>query len=760
MNLSLILLIGGFSAAGAIVLMRRWEAQIWRRRLKAYQLTLPRDVTADQLSNLFSGIAAVTHRANWSLLPLPPVVIETIATAKGIDHLLLVSRANQAAVLSTLQANLPGLRFRAVEDYRRPNTIHALELIMTNRHRRLAVDRAEATASTLLTNLQPIPSGSALVVQVMFTSAGTPPRVTPPQRKQSKTRRSLSSNSDADDSEAVSQLRRKYEAPLLHATLRVGAAGSNRATTQKLVGRTWSSFQTLNAPGVRLVRRYLPSRLVASRLHGLKLPLLRWPLLANSDELVGMSGLPVGSLVISGLKRGAARQLPAPYTLPRRGLVLAHSNYPGQADRPLALATLERLRHSYIVGPTGSGKSWLLANCILQDISAGHGTFVIDVKGDLVGDVLARVQPEYEHRLVVIDPTNRHRPVGLNVLQHAGTEASRELAVDNVLHIFRDIWHGFWGPRTDWVMRAGLSTLTLASDRAGQQYTLVELSPLLTNPAFRRDLLARTNLPPDLAQFWHRFNSMSESERTQVIGPSLNKLDAFTSRTAIRLMLGQSTGVDLTDIFTRRSAVLLSLDKGQLGSETTSLLGALSVATLWQATLTRAGVPANRRRPAFAVIDEAQDIVRLPLAIADMLAQARGYGLGITLANQYVAQLPESVRKAILGTVRTQIAFALDYDDARLLERRFNPLSTDDLQGLQTYEVAIRPSVGGQTLMPVTGVTLPLPKATADPLLVAGRAANRYGVPRAEVERAMEARLDLDHQRTDGFGRERRGDAS
>lgn len=761
MTLALVLLGTGLAVAGVVVLARHLEADAWRRSLQGFKVTLPRDSDVDKLSEFFTAAAAITHRPSWSLLPLPPVVIETVSSIDGIAHVLLVAPQNQSAVLSSLRATVPGARVQHLIDYRRPPLIEALELTITSRSRPLAADRAEAVSGALLSSLQPVPARYGIVSQLIVTSAGTPPPVKQAPRSVSSQHLSwLVEGEAAVDAEAVSQLRKKYEAPLLHASLRVGVAGVDRAVARRLLGRSWSSFQALNAPGVRLVRRYLPPHVVAARLHGLRLPLLRWPLLLNSRELVGLSGLPVGALVVPGLSRGAARQLPAPPALPRRGLVLAASNYPGQEGRPLALATTDRLRHTYAVGPTGSGKSWLLANGILQDIKQQRGNYVIDVKSDLVNDVLARIDSADEHRIVVIDPTNRHRVVGLNVLQHANSETSRELVVDNVVHIFREIWKGFWGPRTDWVMRSGLSTLTRAKAHNGEQYTLIELSPLLTNDAFRRDLLARTALPPELRLFWHRYNTMSDGERAQVIGPTLNKLDAFTSRTAIRLMLGQSKGIDLTDIFTKRHTILLALDKGQLGSETTSLLGALSVAVLWQATLTRAAVPADRRRPAFAVIDEAQDIVRLPLAIADMLAQARGYGLGITLANQYVAQLPDSVRTAILGTVRTQVAFAVDYDDARLLERRFSPLTKDDLQGLQAHEVAIRPSVGGQTLIPVTGITLPLPEPTMDPRLVAARAADRFGMARADIEVTMAGRLEHRAPGHGGFGRERRGDGS
>ncbi|MBZ5735126.1 hypothetical protein K8Z61_11520 [Nocardioides sp. TRM66260-LWL] len=763
MTLPLVLLGAGLAMAGAVVFARHLEAASWRQCLKAFRITLPVGASVDDLTAFFTAASAITHRPNWSLLPLPPLVIETVSTSRGVAHVLLLAPQNESALLASLQATLPGVRIQELQDYRRPRMRECLELAITSRSRPLAVDRTQVATDAFLSSLQPMPAGYGLVSQLVITSAGTPsPVKQAPSSAHTQRLTWLIEGEAPIDAEAVSQLRRKYEAPLLLASLRMGVTGPSPATAHRLISRSWSSFQTLNAPGVRLVRRYAPSRVSAARLQGLRLPLVRWPLLLNAKEVAGIAGLPVGGLVIPGVSRGAARQLPAPASLPRRGLVLAHSNYPGQEGRPLALSTVDRLRHAYYVGPTGSGKSWLLANAVLQDIEQQRGTFVIDVKGDLVRDILARVRPADEERIVVIDPSNRRQVVGLNVLQHLGSESSRELVVDNVVHIFRELWHGFWGPRTDWVMRSGLSTLTLARAPGDEQYTLVELSPLLTNAAFRRDLLSRATLPADLALFWQRYDAMSDGERAQVIGPTLNKLDAFTSRTAIRLMLGQSDGIDITDIFTERRTILLALDKGQLGAETTSLLGALSVAALWQATLTRAAVPADQRRPAFAVIDEAQDIVRLPLAIADMLAQARGYGLGITLANQYVAQLSDAVRTAILGTVRTQLAFAVDYDDARILERRFSPLTKDDLQGLQAFEVAIRPSVGGQTLMPVTGTTLPLPAAITDPRRLATEAAARYGMARSDIEAAMSARSARDRWSRPGrsFGREtRRGES-
>jgi hypothetical protein len=285
--------------------------------------------------------------------------------------------------------------------------------------------------------------------------------------------------------------------------------------------------------------------------------------------------------------------------------------------------------------------------------------------------------------------------------------------------------------------------------------TLCELVPLLTEPAFRHHVVSQPGLPDVVRAYWQRYEAMSDGERQQAIAPLLHKAEAFTSRTPIRLMLGQSQGLDLRTIFTERKVVLLSLAKGSLGTETANLLGALIVSLLWQATLARGSVPPEMRRAAFAYIDEAADLMRLPLPLAEIFAQARGLGLGVTAATQIVAQVPDAIRSALLGTVRTQATFAVEREDANLLAQRFAPLTADELTGLHRYEVALRPCLDGITHAPVTLTTLPLgaPTRSAGELATASRA--RYGLPRADVEAALRARIET--TAATSAGRRRRG---
>ena len=264
------------------------------------------------------------------------------------------------------------------------------------------------------------------------------------------------------------------------------------------------------------------------------------------------------------------------------------SNYPGRAGQPLVLKPNDRLHHLYVVGPTGVGKSNLLAQMAIGDAAAGDGLALIDPKGDLVETVLERLPDAAAERVIVLDPSQTDRPVGFNPLHVPGAdEHARELAADRVLHIFKDLYRANWGPRSDDLLRAALHTLVSIPAPNGQAFTICEVPELLTRPALRRYAVSQAALPEALKIYWAGFDALSEAEQLQHTAPVMNKLRAFTMRTATRLMLGQSTGLDLDEVIRRRQVLLVSLAKGRLGTETATLTGSLLVAALWQAVLGR-----------------------------------------------------------------------------------------------------------------------------------------------------------------------------
>lgn len=744
MALLLTLMFGGGSLIGIITWARYLAARDWRTSLTAYQLTLPPHLSADDVAAWLGHVVSGTHARRFGLSAPSPVMFEVEATARGIRHLLLVSDHTHGTVLAGLRAAMPGVRFEQDDTYlsRRPALAIAAEARLTTYTRPLAHERAEAASSALLASLSPLEPGDVVILQWTFVGA-VQPKVSSLRDSAASVVASLGGTTPpSQDAQDLAAERRKHAEPMLAASLRLGVGATNRSRAIQVFGWVWGTLRGLNAPGVAVVRRLLPSDVVAGRIAGLVVPIVHWPLFLNTRELTGLLGLPLGTVTLPGLPRAAARQLPPPLAIPESGSVVALSTYPGLNRRALAIATPDRLRHTWIVGPTGTGKSTLLAGQIMQDVEWGRSVVVIDPKGgDLIADVLDRVPDRRRGDVIVIDPSATDHPVGLNLLNMTRGEHAEELAVDHLVHVMASLWHSSWGPRTSDVLRNALLTLTHTRAADGSTFTLVELPELLLNPAFRRFVLGQPSVPSVVRPFWESFEAMSDGERAQVIAPSLNKLRSLTARTALRLMLGQSQGIRLDEVFTRRRILLVSLPAGIIGSDTAALIGSLVLAALWQATLARVAVPAGLRHPVMVYLDEFQNVVRLPLDLADMLAQARGLGVGLTLAHQYLGQLTDEVRTAVLGTARTQICFQVEHDDAKSLAQRFAPLTPSDLSSLPAYEIAMRPCVNGATLGPVTGKTLPLPPATTNGVALASEARTKLGRPRLEVEAAIAARI-------------------
>ena len=739
-------LAAGAVLVGCVICAVRWvDARLWRRSLIGYRLRLPADIATEQVATWLASLSALTHAPRGALLPQPPLVLEVVARHTGVEHWLLVPRRMAGAVLASMRASLPGVRLEARQSAVDPPQAgfrYAVEVRLVGRRRQLAIERGEASSRALLAGLQPLQPNEVVRWQWILTGAGTPPPVRAADRSNDGAAAlpwwlEASAPADADEVRAG---RLKQRQPLLNASGRLTILASDRRRAMNVLGQAWGNVRLLNVPGARLVRSWWPSAIVLRRANGYWLPLLGWPLQLNASELAGLLAFPVGESPLPGIPAAVARQVPPPLEMPTAGTVLADSTYPGM-DRPLLISAKDRLLHVALLGPTGTGKSTLMVNMALQDAAQGHGLAVLDPKADVAADLLARLSAERRDDVIVVNPADTAQPVGFNVLASDGSEAGRELAMDHVLHVFHEHWKEFWGPRTDAVLRAGLLTLSSTRARDGSAFTVCELPALLTDTGFRRWVTNQPEVPAAVQEFMGWFEALSNAERAQVVGPVLNKLTALTQRTPIRLMLGQSAGLDLAAVLREGRILVMPLSRGLVGSETAALLSSLMMASLWQAALGRARQPADARRPFWLYVDEASEVVRLPLDLADLMAEARGLGVGLVLATQHASQLPTAVRNALLATVRSQVIFQVEPADARLLARSFEPTLTEaDLRSLGAYEVAMRLAINGQTSRPMTGVTRPLPAVSADAGHLREHSRERYGVPRAAVEVALAAR--------------------
>ena len=392
-----------------------------------------------------------------------------------------------------------------------------------------------------------------------------------------------------------------------------------------------------------------------------------------------------------------------------------------------------------MIGPTGTGKSTLLANLICQDIAAGRGVVVIEPKGDLVNEVLARIPAERADDVVVLDPTETDHPLGLNPLLSRGRRP--ELIADQVLAVFHGLWSSNWGPRLQDILHSSLLTLAGRGDAS-----LCVLPALLTNPAVRRRLLGGVDDPVALEPFWAWFESISDAERNQAIAPVLNKLRPFLLRKSVRAIVGQvQPRFRIDEVFTKRKVVLVSLAKGLIGPEAAALLGSLFVAELWQAVLGRGAIAPERRHVVSVYADEFQDYVHLPTDMADALAQARGLGVGLTLAHQHLAQLPANLRASVLANARSRVCFQLAADDAQTMTKfAGDDLEPSDFQRLPRFEAYAQLVVGGEVADFASMRTLPLPAPTSDPAAIRRLSRERYGRPIDEVEAEIRRLVEVD----------------
>ncbi len=711
---------------GARVVLHEFHVARWRRSLVAFELRLPRTATVAEVSRWVGTLRAmVPARRWWSPLPRCPLVVETTATREGIRRVLLVPARLRTEVVATLGAVISGARPDELPDYLTTTTRHTYQAAGEARLRGfgdlLAVGRAEDASRHVLAALQPLEAGEVVRVQWVVTGARAPRWITSPS---------------TDDTDMPKLWR--ADDPMLSATCRVAVSSRfGRARARSIFGRVWASLRSMNTPRTRMVRRWwVPRFAAAARLHLRSVPRGRWPIVTTSAELAGLLGFAAGAMSLPGVPGGVSRTLPTPPSMPAKGLVIARSNYPGMSGHDLTQSMRDRLTHTWVLGPTGTGKTTLLAGMALHDIAAGHGAVVVDAGGALIARIAERIPAHRLDDVIVLDPSEIDHVVSLNPLAAGEPEQAANL----VYHILHSIFVKSWGPRTADIMRAGLLTLTHTRAANGQRFTLVDMPELLTNAAFRRSVI-RQNLSPQLGSFWRWYESLSEPAQLNAVGPVLNKLRAFTLSTPLRLMLGNSSGIDMSQVMREKKILLVSLKKALLGAENSALIGSLITSAVWQATLERVTTHEDARIPYWLYADEFQDVVRLPMDIGAMLEQARNLKLGLILAHQVLRQLDRELQASVLGTARTHILFQLGVEDSKRLAESFTPLTADDLRHLGAYEVAVRPCVNGATTTPVTGKTYPLPEPTRDGDALAQESRERFGTPREDVEAAILERL-------------------
>ncbi|MEK7592368.1 MAG: DUF87 domain-containing protein [Patescibacteria group bacterium] len=365
----------------------------------------------------------------------------------------------------------------------------------------------------------------------------------------------------------------------------------------------------------------------------------------------------------------------------------------------------DRRKHLYVVGKTGTGKSTMIANMVINDMRNGEGVAVVDPHGDLC-DVLLDYIPSYRiNDLAYLDPADPEYTFHLNPLEIRNSQY-KELIASGIVSIFYKLYHYSWGPRLEYILRNTILTLLSIPNS-----TLLQIPELLTNESYRRRAVEKMT-DSVLKNFWiNEFEKMSPQMKSEAISPILNKIGQFlSSQTIRRIIENPVSSIDLEQMMNEGKIILVNLSQGKLGEDSSALLGAMMITKLQLAAMNRVHQIEENRKDFYLYVDEFQNFATN--SFIKILSEARKYRLNLTLANQYVGQIDEEVQKAIFGNAGSIVSFSIGSADARFLAKEFGlKYAEEELVQLGNYQIVLKLSIDNHTSSPFSANTLPLPRS-------------------------------------------------
>ena len=414
--------------------------------------------------------------------------------------------------------------------------------------------------------------------------------------------------------------------------------------------------------------------------------------------------------------------------------LLGQTNFRDQY-RAFGIKPDDRRHHIYIIGKTGTGKSTLIKNMVIQDLRLNHGVALIDPHGDLVEDLLNFIPKSRSNEVAYLNPADTENPIGINLLETKNDD-EKHLVASSLVSVFRHLWKDFWGPGLEHIL---YNSVLAIMDTPGQ--TLLGVYRLLVDNEFRKRIVANIK-DPIVKMFWTEdYENYDPRFRAEIIAPVQNKIGQLLTSAPLRHIVGQTkSSIDLGFMMDNKRILLANLSKGKLGEDKSNLLGSAIVTKLYLSALERQNIAEEERHDFYLYIDEFQNFSTD--IFPSILSEARKYRLNLNIAHQYLYQLPEGIKHAVFGNVGTILAFRVGSYDAKELAEEMTPVFTrEDLEQLENHHLLLRLMIDGKMSRRFAAVTMPpLQKdgneAERETVLRISR--ERFSVPRSVIEEKIQ----------------------
>ena len=542
----------------------------------------------------------------------------------------------------------------------------------------------------------------------------------------------------------ITAITNKMRFPAFETLIRVVTSSSNKPRSEAIMGGIVSAFSQFNSPELNgfKVNTFRDPKKLAIDYTFRFFPLRSRSSILNSVELASLFHLPEQSAIPnSQVERQLTKQVDGPARLATEGIFLGTNEFRG-TEKAIYLADDDRRRHMYVIGQTGMGKSVFLENLAFQDMCDGRGFAFIDPHGDAVEAILQRVPEERIDDVIYFDPADIEHPVGMNMFEFS-TPDQKDFIVQEGISMLQSLFdpqnQGFFGPRGQHMFRN--AALLLMADPAGA--TFIDIPQCFTDAEFVKSKLKYVT-DKAVYDYWTKEfpQSQKSSDAGEVITWFASKWGPFISNTIMRNTLGQvKSGFNIREIMDNKKIFLVNLSKGRLGDINANLLGMIFVMKFQQAAMSRQDIPEDQRKDFCLYVDEFQNFATD--SFESILSEARKYRLNLIVANQFMTQLTDKIREALLGNVGTIVCGRVGVTDADLMVKAFTPVFTpEDLTKTPNHAAICKVMMFGMPSSPFT-MNLPAPMGEPNRELMdtlKAYSATRFGKTRAEVEKEINDR--------------------